>query len=63
MIDVEATRDRLRSKGLTIPGWARSHGLDPAKLPSRFHGNRKTKFTQAELDALRSDGLLVEKVA
>lgn len=59
MVDVAATREQFRARGLTIPGWARAKGLDPSKMPTRFyHGG---KFTAAEEAALREDGLLVEK--
>ncbi len=58
MINVAATRENFRTKGLTIPGWARAKGLDPAKLPTRFHNG--AKFTAAEVAALKADGLLVE---
>ena len=58
MIDAQATREKLRDSGRTITGWARARNFDPSKMPPKFYG--RVNFTGEEVEALRTDGLLVE---
>ena len=58
MIDVNATKQKLKESGRTIPGWARSRGLDPLRMATVFFG--KTRMKPEEVEALREDDLLVE---
>lgn len=58
MIDVKATREALRSKGLTVTGYARSKGWDTIKFTTRFYNG--VRFTPEEEKTLREDNLLVE---
>ena len=57
MIDLTATKAKIRSSGRTITGWARAHGFDTAMAQTRFRG--ASKFDNEWLDALKQDGLLV----
>ncbi len=58
MVDVKATRQKLKESGRTIPGWARSKGMDPLRMATVFFG--KTRIKPEEIEALREDDLLVE---
>lgn len=58
MIDIHATRNRLRDSGRTIRGWARSHGFDSSKAVSIFAG--RVKLPDEYRDLLRTENLLVE---
>lgn len=59
LIDVKATKSKLHASGRTIPGWARSHNFDTYKVAARFAG--RGSFSEDEIAALETDGLLVEE--
>ena len=58
-MDRIATRTKLKETGRTAAGWARAKGFDP----ERFRGVLRGRFnpTDAEIEALKLDGLLVEE--
>lgn len=58
IIDVAATKKALKGKGLTMPGYARAHGIDPVKFPNYLNGFVKMPVEVAE--QLRADSILVE---
>lgn len=58
MVDINATRNKLKESGRTIRGWARHHGFDSSKATSIFAG--RVKLPEEYRDLLKADGLLVE---
>ena len=60
MIDLDATKQRFKDSGRSYTGWGRSKGFDLASFATKMNG--KVKFSEAEIAAMKADGLYVEKV-
>jgi len=58
LIDIAATRIKFQESGRKIQTYASAKGFNPAHWQQKFAGH--VRFNQAELDAMREDGLLVE---
>jgi len=56
-IDLEATKQKFKESGRKYQTYAVAKGFNPAHWMQKMNGN--VKFTEAELDAMRTDGLLV----
>lgn len=59
VVDLEATKKRFNDSGRKFVSYARAKGLDTAAFQQKMAG--RSQFDAADLEALKSDGLLVYK--
>lgn len=57
-INIEATKEKFRESGRKFQAYATAKGYNPSHWQQKMAGN--VHFTEAELDTMRKDGLLVE---
>lgn len=57
-VDIAATKERIKAKGFTLPGYARANGIDPAKFPAYFF--QRVSMPEDVQKILKADNLLVE---
>ena len=58
MIDLMATKERFKADGRKFQTYAIARGYNPATWTRKMCG--LNRFTEAELQTMREDGLLVE---
>lgn len=63
MVDRDATRMRIKASPFKMVGWARHAELNPGTVHQFLWGrlSDKSPMGQKIIEALRADGLLVEK--
>ena len=58
VIDLKATKQKIKEKGWSNMSWARLHGFNELKMLTKMQG--KVRFAPEEIEAMKADGVYVE---